>query len=155
MLSGSGFTDITVFTVGASHCWFQPLYGISWQPEPEPLIISQQSLKLRKWFQFMSMLRRLNNKLQKNLQFTSKKIPVWWRRNCHANAARRHTLLYLAYCDYEILMFPQQNLAWLKFSFGKVFYYGNEKSSRRRNANLNSSSSNHCTQSSVKNYCWV
>lgn len=33
----------------------------------------------------------------------------------------------LVFCDYEILMFPQQNLAWLKFSFGKVFYYGNER----------------------------
>lgn len=32
----------------------------------------------------------------------------------------------LAFCDYEIQTFPQQNLSWLKFSFGKAFYYGNE-----------------------------
>lgn len=32
---------------------------------------------------------------------------------------------YLALCKYEILMFPQQNLVWLKFSFGRVLYYGN------------------------------
>lgn len=33
----------------------------------------------------------------------------------------------MAFCDYEILLFPQQNLIWLKFSFGRVFYYGNEE----------------------------
>lgn len=32
----------------------------------------------------------------------------------------------IALGEYEIQMFPQQNLSWLKFSFGRALYYGNE-----------------------------
>lgn len=82
--------------------------------------------KIVKWTETIPLCQ---NNWQVTWQILSEIIIQYHKkRNCHTSAAlNAGTLLSLVFSDYEILMFPQQNLAWLKFSFGKVFYYGNER----------------------------